>query len=67
MVLQEEDYGGGIDKRTDGAVMDMEDYSPIDPVPASKKSVRAGPIDHGTPVIPYLPDPATPNPPKPGG
>lgn len=68
MVLQEEVYGRTINKGADGAGdMGTEDYGPIDPVPNSKTSIRPGPIDHGTPLIPYLPDPTGPSPPEPGG
>ncbi|CAH2050737.1 unnamed protein product [Thlaspi arvense] len=45
----------------------MEDYHPIDPVPSSKASVKPGPIQHGTPLMPYIPKPSPPGQPKHGG
>ncbi|KAK1366907.1 Unconventional myosin-VIIb like [Heracleum sosnowskyi] len=38
-----------------------QDYGPVDPVPSSKASIQAGPIQHGTPLMPYIP----PSPPAP--
>ncbi|CAI9771377.1 unnamed protein product [Fraxinus pennsylvanica] len=38
----------------------LEDYRPIDPVPSSKASVRPGPIQHGTPLMPFIPWSAPP-------
>ncbi|CAK9177557.1 unnamed protein product, partial [Ilex paraguariensis] len=46
---------------------ELEDYHPIDPVPSSKASVRPGPIQHGTPLMPYIPKPSPPGNPKHGG
>ncbi|KAL9257709.1 hypothetical protein AKJ16_DCAP13371 [Drosera capensis] len=34
--------------------MTIEDYRPIDPVPSSK-AVRHGPVQHSTPLLPYIP------------
>ncbi|GMI82692.1 hypothetical protein HRI_001938500 [Hibiscus trionum] len=48
-------------------VVDMEDYHPIDPVPSSKASIKPGPIEHGSPLIPYIPKPSPPGNPKIGG
>ncbi|KAL3510590.1 hypothetical protein ACH5RR_029991 [Cinchona calisaya] len=31
---------------------ELEDYRPIDPVPSSKASIRPGPIQHGTLLMP---------------
>ncbi|KAI3465274.1 hypothetical protein Pfo_021937 [Paulownia fortunei] len=46
----------------------LEDYRPIDPVPSSKASIRPGPIQHGTPLMPYIPKPSPPpSQPKHGG
>lgn len=39
---------------------ELEDYRPIDPVPSSMTSVRPGPIQHGTPLMPYIPKPSPP-------
>ncbi|KAL1546898.1 hypothetical protein AAHA92_23435 [Salvia divinorum] len=45
----------------DEACFNLEDYRPIDPVPNSKASIRHGPIQHGTPLMPYIPPaPGTP-------
>ncbi|CAN4095338.1 unnamed protein product [Withania somnifera] len=44
----------------DSSNLGLEDYRPIDPVPSSKASIRAGPIEHGTPLIPYIPKPSPP-------
>ncbi|KAF8025044.1 hypothetical protein BT93_F2025 [Corymbia citriodora subsp. variegata] len=45
----------------------LEDYHPVDPAPSSKTSVKPGPIVHGTPLMPYIPKPSPPAPPKHGG
>ncbi|XVE70178.1 hypothetical protein DITRI_Ditri10aG0051600 [Diplodiscus trichospermus] len=47
--------------------VDLEDYHPIDPVPSSKASIKPGPIEHGSPLIPYIPKPSPPGHPKSGG
>lgn len=39
---------------------ELEDYPPFDPVPGSKAAVIAGPIEHGTPLMPYVPRPPPP-------
>nr|GMD96381.1 Unconventional myosin-VIIb like [Ipomoea batatas] len=44
----------------DGGKAYTDDYGPIDPVPNSKASVRPGPIQHGTPLMPYIPIPSPP-------
>ncbi|KAK9023428.1 hypothetical protein V6N11_003648 [Hibiscus sabdariffa] len=44
--------------------VDMDDYHPIDPVPSSKASIKPGPIEHGSPLIPYIPKPPPPDNPK---
>lgn len=47
--------------------VDVDDYLPIDPVPSSKAAaLRPGPIEHGTPLMPYIPKPAPPGPNDPG-
>ncbi|KAL7127557.1 hypothetical protein ABFS83_14G260600 [Erythranthe nasuta] len=38
----------------------LEDYGAIDPVPSTTTSVRPGPIQHGTPLLPYIPEPSPP-------
>lgn len=63
--LQETRYNKPNTKENRGeATVTLEDYHPIDPVPSSKASVKPGPIEHGTPIIPYIPKPS---PPKRGG
>ncbi|KAI4389874.1 hypothetical protein MLD38_002048 [Melastoma candidum] len=46
----------------DGSVS-LEDYQPSDPSPSSKKSVKPGPIEHGAPLMPFLPIPSPAVPP----
>ncbi|KAI3903256.1 hypothetical protein MKW98_031910 [Papaver atlanticum] len=47
--------------------VNLEDYSPIDPVPTSKAAIKSAPIQHGTPFMPYIPKPpVSPAPPKKG-
>ncbi|KAK2660151.1 hypothetical protein Ddye_006684 [Dipteronia dyeriana] len=48
---------GGVGK------VNLEDYHPIDPAPSSKASIKPGPIQHGSPLNPYIPKPSPP--PKP--
>lgn len=57
----------GTDKKIISGNVNLEDYHPIDPVPSSKASIKPGPIQHGTPLIPYIPKPSPPGHPKPGG
>ncbi|KAK0576795.1 hypothetical protein LWI29_023372 [Acer saccharum] len=40
--------------------VNLEDYHPIDPAPSSKASIKPGPIQHGSPLIPYIPKPSPP-------
>ncbi|XP_010556438.1 PREDICTED: uncharacterized protein LOC104825767 [Tarenaya hassleriana] len=45
-----------------------EDYGPVDPSPTTKASIRPGPIQHGTPLNPYIPKPpSSPTHPRDGG
>ncbi|KAI3953241.1 hypothetical protein MKX01_042236 [Papaver californicum] len=37
--------------------VNLDDYSPIDPVPTSKAAIKSAPIQHGTPLMPYIPKP----------
>lgn len=53
--------------KSDVGGVNLEDYHPIDPVPSSKASIRPGPIQHGTPFMPYIPKPSPPGHPKRGG
>lgn len=40
----------------------LDDYGPIDPSPDSgAKNVNPGPIEHGTPLNPYIPKPPPPS------
>ncbi|KAJ0973719.1 hypothetical protein J5N97_015684 [Dioscorea zingiberensis] len=43
----------------------LEDYPRIDPVPSSKAAIHNGPIEHGTPLMPYIPQPTPPSIPSP--
>ncbi|XP_009591082.1 uncharacterized protein LOC107762507 [Nicotiana tabacum] len=52
--LQGNGYGPSTDEGDMGKIY-LEDYRRIDPVPSSKASVRPGPIQHGTPLMPYVP------------
>ncbi|MCD7448433.1 hypothetical protein HAX54_041924 [Datura stramonium] len=68
--LQGNGYGPSTDDDETGGKVNLEDYRhPMDPVPSSKASVRPGPIQHGTPLMPYIPkQPAPPpSPSKPVG
>ncbi|CAJ1972809.1 unnamed protein product [Sphenostylis stenocarpa] len=47
--------------------VNLNDYNPIDPSPTtSSKALNPGPIEHGTPLNPYIPKPSPPDHPKPG-
>ncbi|XP_059279425.1 uncharacterized protein LOC132033462 [Lycium ferocissimum] len=62
--------GNGYGPRTDdddeegeAGKINLEDYRhPMDPVPSSKAYVRPGPIQHGTPLMPYIPKQPSPPP-----
>ncbi|PSS17296.1 Otogelin like [Actinidia chinensis var. chinensis] len=58
--LKEIGHTSSTDKRDAGSV-NLEDYNPIDPVPSSKTSIRPGPIQHGTPPMPFIPKPSPPD------
>ncbi|RVW80101.1 hypothetical protein CK203_052446 [Vitis vinifera] len=47
--------------------LNLEDYHPIDPSPSSRAAITSGPIEHGTPIIPYIPNVPPPCPPKQDG
>ncbi|KAJ0076780.1 hypothetical protein Patl1_35347 [Pistacia atlantica] len=47
--------------------MNLEDYQPVDPTPRSSAAITSGPIEHGTPVMPYIPKLTPPNSPQPDG
>ncbi|KAE8725748.1 QWRF motif-containing protein 2-like [Hibiscus syriacus] len=56
--LKENGYNLSNEKRSE---VDLEDYRHhIDPVPSSKASIKHGPIEHGTPLMPYIPKPPPP-------
>ncbi|KAJ7958243.1 Sulfhydryl oxidase [Quillaja saponaria] len=61
-------YGNSVidKKRGDIGDVNLDDYQPIDPVPSSKASVKPGPIEHGTPLMPFIPKPSPPAHPEPG-
>ena len=63
---QEMGHTSSTDKRDAGSV-NLEDYDPIDPVPSSKTSISSGPIQHGTPLMPFIPKPSPPDHPKHSG
>lgn len=44
----------------DAHTVTLEDYHSIDPVPSSKASIKPGPIEHGSPLIPFIPKPSPP-------
>lgn len=52
----------------DAGNLNLDDYHPIDPVPSSKASIKPGPIEHGTPLNPFIPKrpppPSSPAPPN---
>lgn len=49
-------------EKSDAGNLNLEDYSPNDPVPSSKASIQPGPIQHGTPLMPYIQKPSPPAP-----
>ncbi|XP_057469628.1 uncharacterized protein LOC130758690 [Actinidia eriantha] len=63
--LKENGFSSSI--KSDVGSVNLEDYHPIDPVPSSKASIRPGPIQHGTPLMPYIPKPSPPGHPYHGG
>lgn len=65
--LQVYGYNLDTDKTIVAGNVNLEDYHPIDPVPSSKASLKPGPIQHGSPLIPFIPKPSPPGHPKPGG
>ncbi|KAJ4701637.1 Sulfhydryl oxidase [Melia azedarach] len=58
--LKENGYNSNNKEKHNVGKVNLEDYHPIDPVPSSKASVRPGPIEHGSPLIPYIPRPSPP-------
>ncbi|CAJ2648193.1 unnamed protein product [Trifolium pratense] len=46
------------DKGGIGDQVTLKDYNPIDPLPGvGPSNVNAGPIEHGTPLMPFIPKP----------
>lgn len=43
------------EKGDTGDRVSLEDYNPIDPIPGGAKNVNPGPIEHGTPLMPFIP------------
>ncbi|XP_010688413.2 uncharacterized protein LOC104902355 isoform X1 [Beta vulgaris subsp. vulgaris] len=62
--LKENRDDSNFDEGSCNGDVSLEDYRPFDPSPSSKASIRPGPIEHGTPIIPYIPNPK-PAPPRP--
>ncbi|XP_048332070.2 uncharacterized protein LOC107433730 [Ziziphus jujuba] len=59
--LKENDYNPStLEIMKDAHTVTLEDYHPIDPVPSSKASIKPGPIEHGSPIIPFIPKPSPP-------
>lgn len=47
---------GGTDEDIDKDRVSLEDYNPVDPTPGDdQKNVQPGPIEHGTPLMPFIP------------
>ncbi|GMH03175.1 hypothetical protein Nepgr_005014 [Nepenthes gracilis] len=59
-LLQDNGLHPGFDDNGYGGDVNSEDYRPVDPSPSSK-AVRPGPIQHSTPLMPYIPKPSPPN------
>lgn len=55
------------EKKRDLGSTNLEDYRPFDPSPSSRACIQPKPIEHGTPLNPYIPKPTPPAPPKNGG
>ncbi|KAH7567514.1 hypothetical protein JRO89_XS07G0084900 [Xanthoceras sorbifolium] len=53
--LKENGYNQGTIKKRNVGKVNLEDYHPIDPVPSSKASIKPGPIEHSSPLIPHIP------------
>ncbi|BAT82605.1 hypothetical protein VIGAN_03264600 [Vigna angularis var. angularis] len=52
----------GISNNGDMSQVILTDYNPVDPTPGSrtKASLYPDPIEHGSPLIPYIPKPSPP-------
>ncbi|KAK9215773.1 hypothetical protein WN944_007779 [Citrus x changshan-huyou] len=58
--LKENGYNPSTTKKSQVGQVNLDDYHRIDPVPSSKASMQPGPIEHGSPLIPYIPKPSPP-------
>ncbi|XP_041016649.1 uncharacterized protein LOC121259208 [Juglans microcarpa x Juglans regia] len=65
--LKENGYNSHSNRKRHAGNVNLDDYHPIDPVPSSKASIKPGPIQHETPLNPYIPRPSPPDHPKNGG
>ncbi|XP_048130588.1 uncharacterized protein LOC115746361 [Rhodamnia argentea] len=65
--LKEDGHSPGTFEKESTGKANLEDYGPNNPVPNSKASIRPGPIDHGSPLMPFMPKPSPPSPPQHGG
>ncbi|KAL6867636.1 hypothetical protein ACP4OV_015660 [Aristida adscensionis] len=58
-------YTSTVRKTRDLENIRTDDYQPVDPSPSSKANITPGPIEHGTPILPYIPQyPPPPSHPK---
>ncbi|XP_022155067.1 uncharacterized protein LOC111021399 isoform X2 [Momordica charantia] len=64
--FQNDEYDSPRRNKVHQGDLNLDDYHPIDPVPSSKTSVKPGPIEHGTPLLPHIPNPPPPDQPQPG-
>ncbi|XP_059637110.1 uncharacterized protein LOC132279193 [Cornus florida] len=58
--LKEHVHTSSSSDKGDAGNVNLEDYQPVDPVPSSKASIKPGPIEHGTPLMPNIPKPSPP-------
>ncbi|KAF7817448.1 TWS1-like protein precursor [Senna tora] len=65
--LKENGNGISSRKKDDTGHATLDDYQPVDPVPSSKTSLKPGPIEHGSPLNPFIPKPSPPPRPPAGG
>ncbi|XP_068657644.1 uncharacterized protein [Aristolochia californica] len=64
--LKENNYDLNGRSKRDRHEVSFEDYHLIDPAPSSKAAIKTGPIEHGSPFRPYIPQPTPPSHPKNG-
>ncbi|XP_022156704.1 uncharacterized protein LOC111023285 [Momordica charantia] len=65
--LQDKQHSSPMRRNTHTGDVNLYDYRPVDPVPSSKRSIKHGPIEHGSPLIPYIPNPSPSPQHQPGG